>query len=329
MKAWQCSTLGVPWQTLELIDVEPPALEPDTVRIRVEATDLNFADILQCEGRYQVRLEPPFTPGMTAAGVVIEAAAGSGFVPGQRLIGPTQDGAGGYAEEALLNATLAHPLPEGIDPVVAAAMHITYPTAWFALYLRGDLQPGETVLVLAAAGGVGSAAVELARQRGAYVIAAAGGADKAAVCRALGADAVIDYSSEDLYESVMALTDGRGVDVVYDPVGGRYFDVARRLVAWEGRLLVIGFASGDIPQAPANHVLVKNYSVVGVHMGGYRQRDRTPFGPCYEEVYGLLAAGRISPVIDSVIGFEALPAALKRLAERGTTGRVVLDAGRG
>jgi NADPH2:quinone reductase len=323
MRAWRCTRLGPPWETLEPAELDGPALEPGSVRIRVEATDLNFADILQCEGRYQVRLEPPFTPGMTAAGTVIEAAADTGFRPGQRLIGPTQDNAGGYAEEALLNAELAYLLPEGVDARTAAALHITYPTAWFGLYLRGALEPGETVLVLAAAGGVGSAAVELARLRGAWVIAAAGGPDKVALCRQLGADEVVDYAAEDLYEAVMALTDGRGVDVVYDPVGGAFFDVARRLVAWEGRLLVIGFASGDIPQAPANHVLVKNYSVVGVHMGGYRQRNLEPFERCYNEVYGMLEDGRINPIVDSVIGFAELPAALKRLADRATTGRVV------
>jgi NADPH2:quinone reductase len=272
-----------------------------------------------------VKLEPPFTPGMTAAGIVLETDPDSGFEVGQRLVGPTFAGFGGYAEEALLNTDLAESVPEGVDANAAAALHITYSTAWFGLHLRGNLQPGETVLVLAAAGGVGAAAVELAHIHGAWVIAAAGGPEKLEICRNLGADELIDYNEEDLYERVMALTDGAGVDVVYDPVGGRFFDLARRLVAWEGRLLVIGFASGDIPQAPANHVLVKNYAIVGVHMGGYRYRNTEPFRRCYAELYGLLLAGRISPTIDSVVGFDDLPGSLKRLAERKTVGRVIFD----
>lgn len=325
MKAWQCRQLGSPWDVLAKADLPPLENVAGAVRIRVQATDLNFADILQCEGGYQVKLAPPFTPGMTAAGIVIEADSEGRFQSGQAVVGPTWEGAGGYAEEALLTTDLAYVLPDGVDPIVAAAMHITYPTAWFALHLRTQIKAGETVLVLAAAGGVGSAAVELARLSGAYVIAAAGGPPKVQVCRDLGADEVIDYRAEDLYERVMALTDGRGVDVVYDPVGGELFDTARRLVAWEGRLLVIGFASGVIPSAPMNHALVKNYDIVGVHMGGYRQRNTEPFNRCYEELYGLLAAGKINPLVDSVIGFDALPGELKRLADRGTVGRVVFD----
>ncbi len=308
-------------------DVPSPAATADCVRVRVEASDLNFADILQCEGKYQVRLDPPFVPGMTAVGIVEEVGPGSPFEIGQRLIGPTVDGFGAYAEEALLTNVTAEVLPLDIDAHAAAAMHITYSTSWFALHVRDDLKAGETILVLAAAGGVGAAAVELARVAGARVIAAAGGPDKVEVCRRLGADEVIDYEAEDLYERVMTLTDGIGVDVVYDPVGGRYFDIARRLVAWEGRLLVIGFASGDIPQAPANHLLVKNYSLVGVHMGGYRTRNREPFERCYKAIYGLLAEGRIQPLIDSTVGFDGLPAALKRLADRQTVGRVIFDPG--
>jgi NADPH2:quinone reductase len=325
MRAWQCTQLGLPWNVLQPMELPGLAVQPGTVPIQVEATDLNFADILQCEGRYQVRLEPPFTPGMTAAGVVLSASSEHPFQPGERLIGSTFAGAGGYAEEALLLADQAFALPEGVDPVIAAAMHVTYSTAWFGLHRRGHLQPGETVLVLAAAGGVGSAAVELARLHGALVIAACGGPAKVAVCERLGADQVIDYTNEDLYERVMALTDGRGVDMVYDPVGGEFFDVARRLVSWEGRLLVIGFASDAIPQAPVNHVLVKNYSLVGVHMGGYHTRNPAPFDACYEEIYGLLKAGRISPLVDETVGFDELLGAFQRLADRQTVGRVVFD----
>ena len=318
MKAWQMHVLGDPWSELKVVEVDPPSVDDGMLRIAVDATDLNFADILQCQGRYQVKRTPPFTPGLNAAGTVLEAAPGSGFAVGETVVGPTVGNHGGYAEQA-------QRLPDGIDPITAAGTHITHGTAWFALHQRGRLQPGETVLVLAAAGGVGAAAVQLARLHGCWVVAAAGGAAKCAACRDLGADAVIDYNDEDLYARVMELTGGRGVDVVYDPVGGRWFDVARRLVAWEGRLLVVGFASGDIPSAPANHALVKNYSIVGVHMGGYRERDPGPFERCYRELHEWLLAGRFEPLISEVIGFDELPAALRRLADRGTTGRVIFD----
>ncbi|MCZ6619337.1 MAG: NADPH:quinone oxidoreductase family protein [Gammaproteobacteria bacterium] len=325
MKAWQIQKLGDPWQELEVVDIETPTPGAGMLRVRVHATDLNFADILQCQGRYQVQLELPFVPGMNCAGTIVEVSQGSPYQVGQRIVGPTVGNDGGYAEEALVSGEQATLLPEGVDFVTASAMHITYGTAWFGLHLRGKLQPGETVLVLAAAGGVGSAAVDLAKHHGCWVVAAAGGDEKTAACRALGADEVIDYNAEDLYERVMSLTDGRGVDVVYDPVGGDYFDVARRLVAWEGRFLVIGFASGTIPTAPANHALVKNYAIVGVHMGGYRQKDPTPFRRCYEELHNLLLDRKISPLVDAVIGFDLLPDALLRLANRETIGRVVFD----
>jgi len=322
MKAWRLPALGDPWELLEAADVPSPALCADALRVRVEATDLNFADILQCQGVYQVKREPPFTPGMSAAGVVLETKS-SNFAVGQRVVGPTAEGAGGFAEEALLHAQQAHPLPDGIEPLSAMAMHITYGTAWLALHHRAGLQAGETVLVLAAAGGVGSAAVQLARNHGCWVAAAVGGEDKMRVAERLGADVVIDYDGEDLHRRTMEATDGRGVDVVFDPVGGAYFGTARRLLAWEGRLLVIGFASGDIPDAPANHALVKNYSIVGVHMGGYRQRKPELLRRCYEQLHRQLAAGEIAPLVGDVVGFAELPAALKRLASRQTTGRVV------
>lgn len=323
MKAWQLPALGDPWDLLEMADVPSPGLPADALRVRVEATDLNFADILQCQGVYQVKRAPPFTPGMSATGTVLEASASSNFAVGQRVVGPTAEGAGGFAEEALLHAEQSHPVPAGIEPRLAMAMHITYGTAWLALHHRAGLQAGETVLVLAAAGGVGSAALQLARNHGCWVAAAVGGKDKMRVTEGLGADAVIDYDGEDLYRRVMEATDGRGVDVIFDPVGGAYFATARRLLAWEGRLLVIGFASGDIPEAPANHALVKNYSIVGVHMGGYRQRRPELLRRCYRELHRQLAAGEIAPLVGDVVGFAGLPAALKRLAGRQTTGRVV------
>ena len=321
--------LGDPWAVLETADIAVPLPGPGEVLIDVAATDLNFADILQCQGTYQVRLEPPFTPGMGSGGVVRAVGDGvAGIEPGQTVIGPTVGIHGGYAESATLLGAQATLVAADLDPVIAVGMHVTYGTAWFGLHLRGKLEPGETVLVLAAAGGVGSAAVDLARLHGCWVIAAAGGPDKVTACRALGADEVIDYDSEDLYARVMDLTKGRGVDVVYDPVGGAYFDVARRLVAWEGRYLVVGFASGGIPNAPLNHALVKNYSVVGVHMGGYRQKQPAPFARCYGELHGWLRENKIHPLVDEIIGFDALPKTLERLANRQTKGRVIFDPSR-
>ncbi len=325
MRAWQMTELGDPWEKLQAREVTLPRVTAETCRIAVEAADLNFADILQCQGSYQVRLELPFTPGMTAAGRVLEAGVNAPFTPGDRIIGLSYRGSGGYADECLVAAPSADRIPDGVECVQAAAMHLTYGTGWFGLHLRGKLEPGQTVLVLAAAGGVGSAAVDLARDHGCRVIAAAGGAKKVEACVRGGADEAIDYNAEDLYGRVMDLTDGRGVDVVYDPVGGDYFDVARRLVAWEGKYLVIGFAAGRIPAAPMNHALVKNYSLVGVHMGGYRGRNDEPFQRCYQELYQMLLDNRLNPLIDDVIGFDALPDGLLKLANRQTIGRGIFD----
>ena len=329
MRAWQLPRLGDPWDELRAVELEPPEPGPGEVRIEVEAADVNFADVLQCQGVYQVAATAPFVPGMGGAGRIVARGPGVELEPGQRVVGSTAVGHGAYATQAILPVDGCTVVPDGIDPVTAAGMHVTHGTAWFALHRRGRLQPGETVLVLAAAGGVGSAAVQLAKAAGCWVLAAAGGPEKAAACRAIGADEVIDYDGEDLRERVLELTSGRGVDVVYDPVGGDYFDVARRLLAWEGRLLVVGFASGRIPDAPANHVLVKNYSIVGVHMGGYRVADPAPFEDCYRELYALLADGRIDPWIARRVGFDELPEALRDLAERRTMGRLVLVPGDG
>ena len=325
MKAWRINELGDPWERLVIEEIEEPKPRTGQLLIGVEATDLNFADILQCQGRYQVKLTPPFSPGMNAAGTILAVGDNVELAVGQRVAGPTMGGYGGYAAQSLLLAEQCQVLPDSISSKSASAIHVTYGTAWFALHQRGNLRPGETVLVLAGAGGVGSAAIQLAKAHGCWVTAAAGGTDKTELCKKLGADEVIDYNTEDLYDKSMSLTSSRGYDVIYDPVGGDFFDVARRLVAWEGRLLVIGFASDRIPQAPANHILMKNYSVVGVHMGAYRKQDPAPFDRCYNELYEMLDNGEIDPWIDSVVGFEELPMALLSLANRETKGRLVFE----
>ncbi|MDE0658376.1 MAG: NADPH:quinone oxidoreductase family protein [Gammaproteobacteria bacterium] len=329
MKAWQMPRLGDPRRELEAVELSPPEAPPGSVRIRVDVSDLNFADILQCQGSYQVKWTPPFTPGMVAAGVVEAAGAGTAFAAGERVVGPTVEPNGGFAEQCMLLAEQSHRIPAAISSRAAMAVHITYATAWFAFHRRAHLVAGESILVLAAAGGVGTAAVQMARAHGCWVIGAVGGSAKAEVATRAGADLVIDYEADDLYRRVMDATDGRGVDVVYDPVGGRHFDTVRRLLAWEGRLLVIGFAGGKIPAAPANHLLVKNYSVVGVHMGGYRERDPELVAQCYADVYRQLADGTIKPLISEVVGFDALPDALERLGARKTVGRVLFDPSRG
>ncbi len=325
MRAWQATRLGDPWDVLELLDVDPPTPPEGLARIEVEATDVNFADILQCQGTYQVRLDPPFVPGMSTVGRVVEVGEGCELRPGQRVVGSARAPWGGFAEGAWVSPDDVNALPDEVEATVAAGLHVTYGTSWFALHQRGRLAPGESVLVLAGAGGVGSSAIQMAKAHGCWVLAAAGGPEKVQVCRDLGADVAIDYRDGDLYAEVMEATSGRGVDVVYDPVGGEYFDIARRLVAWEGRLLVVGFASGTIPSAPANHALVKNYSVVGVHMGGYRGRDKATLDRCYEEVYAMLLDGRINPLVSQVLPLTGVPDALRQLADRRTTGRLVID----
>ena len=324
MKAWRLDELGDPWDVLKLQEVDSPLPGDGEARVEVTACDLNFADILQCQGTYQVRVELPFTPGMSVAGTVQAVGNGCDLKIGDRVLGMTSSGWGGYAEEALVRGSDMRIVPDNVSLPAASAMNVIYGTGWVALHRRGNMQPGETVLVLAAAGGVGSAAVQMAKVHGCKVIAAAGGPEKVEVCRELGADVCIDYKSEDLYEKVMEATDGKGCDLIYDPVGGEYFDIARRLLAWEGRLLVVGFASGTIPSAPANHALVKNYSIVGVHMGGYRHRMDDVLDTCYDDLWKLVASGRLEPLVSSELQLGELNDGLIALSNRSSTGRLLL-----
>ena len=249
MRAMVCRAWGAP-DVLQLENVPPRALRPGEVRIRVRAAGVNFADSLMVGGTYQVKPPFPFTPGLEAAGEVIETGDGvPSLRTGQRVLAALRNG-GGYAEEIVLDAATVLPIPETMDFVTAAAFPVAYGTSHFALTHRGHLQSGETLLVLGAAGGVGLTAVEIGKARGARVIAAAGGADKLAVARSRGADELIDYRSESLRDRVRELTGGKGADVVYDPVGGEAFDQALRAVNWEARMLVIGFASGASSRCP-------------------------------------------------------------------------------
>ena len=323
MRAVLCRALG-DISKLGVEEVPSPPLGAGQVRIAVKAAGVNFPDILMVEGKYQVKPELPFIPGLEVAGTVLECAAGVGHVkPGDRVLAFLRFG-GGFAGEAVVPGAIVTPIPDTMDFVTAAAFPVAYGTAHFALDYRGRLQAGETLLVLGAAGGVGLAAIEVGRLMGARVIAAAGGAEKLAICRAHGADEVIDYRAENLRDRVRELTGGKGADVVFDPVGGAAFEASVRAIGWEGRILVVGFASGDIPKVATNLVLVKNFSVVGVVFG--EQSHRFP-DSSRERLTGLLghyAKGAFKPHVWRSYPIEQAAAALAEMANRRVTGKMVL-----
>ena len=325
MRIWRASELGEPTDVLRLEDAEPPAPGPGQVAVRVEACALNFPDVLLLRGQYQEKPPLPITPGLEVGGVVDEVGDGvdNGLTPGTRVLALPALG-GGLAERVVVPARLALPVPDTFPSDEAAALHITYQTSHIALHRRAALQPGETLLVHAGAGGVGSAAIQLGRAAGARVLATAGGPEKVAVCRDLGAEVAIDYRSEDFVELVKEHTDGRGADVIYDPVGGDVFDRSRRCIAWEGRLLVIGFTSGRIPQVQANHVLLKNYSVVGVHWGQYTAREPSLIASTHAELVRLHGEGAVKPLIGRRVPMSDAPQALEDLGARRTVGKVVV-----
>jgi NADPH:quinone reductase len=322
MRAWQVQRLGDPEQALELAEVGEPRPERGEVVIQVQAAALNFFDILLCRGEYQERPELPFTPGGEISGTIHEAGE-DGMEAGQRVIATPPLPRGGYAERVAVPESSVFPIPESIPFEKAAALPITYQTSHVALHHRARLEAGETVLVHAGAGGVGSAAIQLAKAAGARVISTAGGSEKVEVCKELGAEIAIDYREENFVEVVKEATEGRGADVIFDPVGGDVFDGSRRCVAFEGRIVVIGFAGGRISDAPTSHVLVKNYSVVGMHWGLYTRVMPSLIQNTHEDLIHLYNAGEIDPLISGTISFEGLPRALKRLGGRGTYGKVV------
>jgi NADPH:quinone reductase len=321
MRAWQVQRLGNPEQALKLAEVEAPRPEPGEVVIEVEAAALNFFDILLCRGEYQESPELPFTPGGEVSGTVHEA--GGGMQAGQHVIATPPLPRGGYADRVAVPESSVFPIPDSMPFDKAAALPITYQTAHVALRHRAQLEPGETVLVHAGAGGVGSAAIQIAKAVGATVIATAGGSEKVEVCEKLGAEIAIDYREENFVEVVKEATEGRGADVIFDPVGGDVFDGSRRCVAFEGRIVIIGFAGGRIADAPTNHVLVKNYSVVGMHWGLYTRVMPGLIRNTHEDLISLYNAAEIDPLISGTVSFEELPNALEKLSGRGTYGKVV------
>lgn len=322
MKAWLCEDpSGVEALTWKELPDTPPG--PGQLRVAIKAASLNFPDLLTVQNKYQVKPPLPFVPGAEYAGVVDAIGEGvTGFKAGDRIAALT--GTGGFATHINLAAKLALPLPEDFSFEDAAAFICTYATSYHALMQRAALQAGETVLVLGAAGGVGTAAIQIAKAAGARVIAAASSQEKCARCREIGADATIDYSREDLRQAIKSLTDGNGPDIVYDPVGGSLAEPAFRSIAWRGRYLVIGFAQGSIPALPLNIALLKEASIVGVYWGEFAKRDRQQSAAALGELVQWYLLGRIKPILDRVLSMEQLPEAFARMGSRQVCGKVVL-----
>ncbi|HEX5565535.1 MAG TPA: NADPH:quinone oxidoreductase family protein [Streptomyces sp.] len=329
MQAWRVHGNGEPREVMRLEEVSDPRPGPGELLVRVRAANVNFPDALLCRGHYQVRPPLPFTPGVELCGEVLEVGEGASAETGARVIAQPVLPGGAFAERAVVTAATALPAPEALDDAEAAALHIGYQTGWFGLHRRARLQPGETLLVHAAAGGVGSAAVQLGKAAGARVIGVAGGPEKAAVARALGCDVVIDRhaggDAGNVIAAVKEATGGRGADVVYDPVGGDAYTQSTKCIAFEGRIVVVGFASGTIPTPGLNHALVKNYSVLGLHWGLYNTHDPAAVRACHEELTALAARGAISPLVSERVPLEAAADAVQRVADGTTTGRVVVQ----
>jgi NADPH2:quinone reductase len=322
MKAVLCREFG-PIDRLAVDDVPSPGAGDGQLVIEVAAAGVNFPDALLVQGKYQLKPPLPFSPGGEFAGTVKAVGAGvTHLALGDAVVGVAAYG--GYAEEVRVDAHSATRLPAGVDPASAAVLMIAHGTALHALEDRAALAPGETLLVLGAAGGVGLAAVEIGKLLGARVIACASTPEKLAVCRARGADELIDYTREDLRERLRELTGGRGVDVVYDAVGGPHSEPALRSTGWRGRFLVIGFAAGAIPQLPLNLPLLKGSSIVGVFWGEFVRREPTRNRENVLRLLDWLAAGRLAPHIGARYPLSGAADALTALVERRVTGKVVL-----
>ncbi|MBE02830.1 NADPH:quinone oxidoreductase family protein [Marinobacter lutaoensis] len=326
MKAIVCKAYG-PAETLVIEEVPSPEVKGRGVKVRVRAAGLNFPDTLIIEGKYQFQPPMPFSPGGEMAGEVIAVGDQvTRFRPGDRVAGLT--GYGAFAEEVVVAEDNLLPVPDAMSDEQAAAFTMVYGTSYHALKQRANLQPGETLLVLGASGGVGLAAVELGKAMGARVIAAASSAEKLAVARAAGADELINYRDEPLKDAAKRLTRGKGVDVVYDPVGGDFTEQALRAMAWNGRHLIVGFAAGEIPKIPANLTLLKGCSVVGVFWGDFTRREPQTSAENMQALLTLFAEGRITPTISQVYAFEDYVDAFGALTGRRATGKVVLRVAR-
>lgn len=324
MKSWLVKDLGEPQDVLKIEERDRPLLKEGEVIIQVKAVALNFFDILLCQGKYQEKPPLPFTNGSELSGVIAKTNVGSKFTEGQRVLALPKLPNGGLAEYVSVPESSVYQIPETMSWTEGAALFITYHTSYYSLFTRAGLQKGEVLLVHAGAGGVGSAAIQLGKAAGAFVIATAGGPEKVGICKKLGADVVIDYENEDFVEIVKRETNGKGANVIFDPVGGHVFDRSRKCIAFDGRLLVIGFAGGEIPTIPANHVLIKNYSIVGVHWGLFNKLSPEKVFKEHEELIALFEQGKIKPLLYQEYDFEEVPEALNLLATRKTWGKVVV-----
>ena len=322
MKAIVCRQFGGP-ELLGLEELPSPVLKPFEARIAVKSCGINFPDTLIIQGKYQLKAEPPFTPGAEVAGVVSEIGSKVTAVKVGDAVAtflPT----GGYADEVVAHAQMLLPLPANVDLIAAGGFALAYGTSHHALKQRAQLKPGETLLVLGAAGGVGLAAVQLGKLMGARVIAAASSADKLALCSAQGADAVIDYSKESLKDAVKTLTKGMGADVIYDPVGGALGEECLSCIAWNGRYLVVGFAAGPIPNLAANRLLLKGAAAVGVFWGAFTAREPMVHAENFRELFGWLESGVLKPYVSAHYPLAEAPRALRDMLDRKVTGKIVL-----
>lgn len=324
MKAVLCKSFG-PAENLVVEEVASPTPKPNEILLDVHAASVNFPDTLIIEGKYQFKPPLPFSPGGEAAGVVAAIGAKvSHLKVGDRVMGLT--GWGSFAEQVAVPAYNVLPIPAQMDFATAAAFGMTYGTSMHALKQRANLQPGETLLVLGAAGGVGLAAVEIGKAMGARVIAAASSAEKLDVAKQAGADELINYSAESLRDRLKELTGGQGVDVIYDPVGGQLFEEAFRSIAWNGRMLVVGFAAGgDIPALPANLPLLKGAALVGVFWGAFAQRQPQDNAANFEQLFAWHAESRLRPLISQRFALEQTAAAIAQLGQRKAVGKLVVQ----
>ncbi len=326
MKAVLCKEWGDP-STLVVEEVEAPTPAGGEVRVAVHAAGVNFADNLMIAGQYQFKPPLPFSPGFEVSGVVEELGEGvEGLEPGDRVVAPL--GHGGYADEVVAPATNVLPIPDGMDFQEAAAFPVAYGTAHLALTRRAHLGEGQVLLVHGAAGNVGRAAVEIGKRLGAEVIATAGSAEHLEISAERGAGHTIDYGQEDVKERVEELTSGRGADVIFDPVGGDAFDASLRCVAWEGTILVVGFASGRIPEAPAWRVLLRNCAVMGIDWGGYLRRYPETVRTATAEALRWYEEGALDPRPSQTFPLEKAADALEKQTARHTTGKIVLTGSR-
>lgn len=322
MKAWHVTAHGEPRDVLRIVEVDTPTPAPGEIALRTLTVAINFPDVLLARGEYQVRPELPFSPGIELCGEVVALGEGvTGFAVGERVVASR---IGVMSEIVTVAAGSAFPAPSGLSDAEASALIVGYQTGWFGLHRRAGLREGETLLVHAAAGGVGTAAVQLGKAAGATVIGVVGNDAKRQVALDAGADVVVNRREQDFVEVVNDHTGGRGADVVYDPVGGETFQRSTKCIAFEGRIVVVGFAGGEIQAAKANHALVKNYGVLGLHWGLYQTKAPELIGEAHRELTRLADAGAIRPLVSEIVSFEDAADAVQRLADGSTVGRLVI-----